>query len=77
VVFIRVFVVVYASKRISDDWDPLFNTLSDFTDCLRRRKQQNHRHVLSALLHVLPTHTRLMPVTLALYMFCVTVGSIY
>jgi len=77
VVFLRAFGAVHASKRISDDWDPLFKTLSDCTDCLRHRKPQSHRHILSALLHFLHSHTRLMPVTLPLYMFCVTAGSIY
>ena len=67
VVFLFAFGAVSASKHISDEWDPLFKTLSDCKDCLRRQKQLSHRHVLSAVLHLLPTYTRLMPVTLPLY----------
>jgi hypothetical protein len=39
---------VHAGKRIASTRMTgihFFNTLSDFTDCLRRRKLHNHRHV--------------------------------
>lgn len=40
VVFLRAFGAVHTGKRISltQMTEPLFNTLSDFTDFLRRRK---------------------------------------